>query len=200
VRFISKGNWAFCTGWLCTMTLSAVAMSCKPLALNEGETASLAKQQASSPLNKPTASPTPSASSEQIASDSKQSGASTSESKKLSIEQWFSKKNITTEEIRTVDALLDMIPTFGGPADDPIAAARWASGRLDSIALDGKKLTEIGPVLPLKRLVTITLHDNKLRQEQIDELLASLPNLRTLVIDAGLKCDREKYPKVTCLH
>lgn len=93
-----------------------------------------------------------------------------------------------------------MIPTFGGPADDPIAAARWASGRLDSIALDGKKLTEIGPVLPLKRLVTVTLSGNNFKQEQIDELLASLPQLKTLVIDTGLKCDQEKYPKLTCLY
>ncbi|MEY4064364.1 MAG: hypothetical protein RIR26_572 [Pseudomonadota bacterium] len=173
--------------------------SCKPLTSSESETAA-GRQVITERIQKSSAegdaAPTPSAG----ARDSKQHIDATAASKKLTTEEWFSKKDLTPEEVRTVDALLDAIPSFGGPSGNPTGAARWASGRLDSLSLDGLKLTEIGPVLTLKGLVTLSLHGNKLQQEQIDALLAGLPNLRTLVIDAGLKCDEAKFPKVTCLH
>lgn len=118
----------------------------------------------------------------------------------LSATQWLTKANISAEEARTVDALLKTIADFGGPRDNPVAAAKWAERNMQIAALSDEDLSEIAPILVFKRIVTLTITGNKFTQAQLNELLAGLPNLKTLVKDKHLKCDNIKYPKVVCLE
>ncbi|MBM3380950.1 MAG: hypothetical protein FJY29_00720 [Betaproteobacteria bacterium] len=117
----------------------------------------------------------------------------------LSATQWLTKDKISAEEARTVDALLVTISDYGGPKGDPVAAARWGERNLQIATLGEEGLTEIAPILAFKRIVTLSIPGNKFTQDQLNELLAGLPNLKTLVKDKNLKCDTIKYPKVTCL-
>ncbi len=120
-------------------------------------------------------------------------------SRNLSISQWFSKQGLSAEEIRTVDAILDYIRLSGGPSGDVAAVARFAERKLDVMALDGAELRESAPLLALKSLVHVTLTGNYFSQAQINELISSLPNLRTISIDASVVCPTGLNPRVTCL-
>ena len=113
---------------------------------------------------------------------------------------WFTKKNITAAEAQTVNALLESVEAFGGPSGNPVAAARWAEGRMQVAFLADYGLTEVSPILPFKRIVTLYITGNKLTQEQFNALLENLPNLKTVVKDPYIKCDNIVYPRVTCLE
>jgi hypothetical protein len=118
----------------------------------------------------------------------------------LTATEWLTKQNISAEEERTVNALLRSIADIGGPSNDPTAAARWADKKLQIAVLSDEGLTEVAPILVFKKIVTLTISGNKFTQEQLNQLLAGLPNLKTLVKDKNLKCDNLKYPKVVCLE
>lgn len=120
-------------------------------------------------------------------------------SRNLSISQWFSKQGLSAEETRTVDAILDYIRLSGGPSGDVAAVARFAERKLDVMALDGADLRDSSPLLALKALVHVTLTGNFFSQAQINELISSLPNLRTISIDASVVCPTGLNPRVTCL-
>lgn len=117
----------------------------------------------------------------------------------LTIAQWFSKQGLSPAEIITVDAILESIVSMGGPANNPAAAAVFAERKLDSLSLDGRGISEIGPILAIKGIAHMSISQNNLTQAQFDELLAGLPNLRTLLVDPNIVCRKELNPRVTCL-
>jgi hypothetical protein len=119
--------------------------------------------------------------------------------KGLSVAQWFSKKDLTPEEIKTVDAILDYISRNGGPSGSPEVVARYAERKLWAMSLDGSRLSDIGPILALKKMTHLTLVDNFFSQSQIEELLTGLPELRTILVDDYIQCRPDLNPKVTCL-
>lgn len=118
--------------------------------------------------------------------------------RKLTAEQWFSKKGISAEEARTVDAVIDSIQVMGGPESKPATLARWAERNVQILALDNLGLTEVSPILVFKNVTTLSLSGNKLTQKQIDQVLISLPKLKILTIDSGLNCEVNR--KVKCLY
>ena len=118
----------------------------------------------------------------------------------LTATQWFTKEGVTPAESKTVDALIKSIGDYGGPVNGPVSAARWADKYMQIVSLNDEGLTEISPILVFKKIVTLSMSGNNFTQDQLNELLASLPNLKTLVKDKGLKCDSIRYPKVTCIE
>ncbi|MEY3903033.1 MAG: hypothetical protein RL189_2339 [Pseudomonadota bacterium] len=115
----------------------------------------------------------------------------------LSAEEWLSKKKLSAEEERTVDAILDSMSMYHVNIEKPADLARWATRKLEHVDLSGKNLTNISPILAFKNVSTLHLLGNKFTQRQIDELLRGLPKLKTLVTDEGLNCSANL--KVTCL-
>lgn len=118
----------------------------------------------------------------------------------LTATEWLTKQNITSAEAKTVDAILDSIESFGGPSGSPASAARWAEGRLQVAFLADRGLTEISPILPFKRIVTLYISGNKFTQQQFNTLVENLPNLKTVVKDPYIHCDSISNPKITCLE
>ncbi|MEN9826905.1 MAG: hypothetical protein RI953_2650 [Pseudomonadota bacterium] len=116
----------------------------------------------------------------------------------LSATEWLTKKNISDEEARTVDALLESISTMEGKSGSAESLARWAEGGLRIVLLDGKNLTNISPILVFKNISTLHITGNRFAQPQIDELLKGLPKLKVLALDPGLSCSAN--PKVNCLY
>ena len=162
--------------------LTSLATSCK-------QHSTLGAEQS---VGSPTA--TPGATTEPLASKAKafRSG--------LTATQWLTKQGVTPAESKTVDALIRSIGDFGGPVSNPISAARWADKYMQIVSINDEGLTEISPLLVFKKIVTLSMSGNNFTQDQLNELLASLPNLKTLVKDKGLNCDSIKYPKVTCIE
>lgn len=117
-----------------------------------------------------------------------------------SASDWLTKKDVTTEQSKTVDAILDGIRDFGGPSKAPIDAAKWAERNLQVLALDQRELTDLSPLLAFKGIITLSLTGNNISQEELDKVISHLPNLKTLVKDKGLRCNKEKHSKLTCLE
>ena len=159
----------------------ANVFGCKPQNISESASVSMPSQPGETPVAHPTA------------------GNVSEPRSGLTIAQWLTKDGVSEDEARTVDVILANIISFGGPANDPKKAARWAESNLNVIGLDGEKLTNISPLLAFENITTLGLTGNKFTQAQINELLASLPKLRILSIDPYLSCNKETYPKVTCL-
>ncbi|NBW81095.1 hypothetical protein EBR21_05010 [bacterium] len=116
----------------------------------------------------------------------------------LSATEWLGKKNISEEEARTVDALLESISIMDRKSGSGESLARWAESGLQIVLLDGKNLTNISPILAFKNISTLHITGNRFSQPQIDELLKGLPKLKNLVLDPGLNCSAN--PKVNCLY
>ncbi|MFZ9519026.1 MAG: hypothetical protein ACO3A4_00970 [Silvanigrellaceae bacterium] len=130
------------------------------------------------------ATPTPSTTSNQV--------------RQLTAMEWFSKKNVSVEEARTVDALLQSVVVLENKSGSPESLARWAAGGMKVAVLDGQNLTNISPILAFKNISTLHITGNRFDQSQIDELLKGLPKLKVLALDKGLTCDAN--PKVTCMY
>ncbi len=116
----------------------------------------------------------------------------------LTLTQWLTKQNISTEESRTVDAILENITEIELRKGEPAELARWADKNLQVLSLDDKNLTDISPILTLKNISTLSIVGNKFTQSQVDELVTGLPKLRNLLTDRGVSC--RANPKVTCLQ
>jgi len=114
--------------------------------------------------------------------------------------QWLTKEEVTPAESKTVDSLIKSIRDFYGPVHNLNSTANWAEKNMQIVYLNNERLTEISPILVFQKIVTLSMPGNNFTQDQLNELLASLPNLKTLVKDKGLKCDSIKYPKVTCIE
>ncbi len=114
--------------------------------------------------------------------------------------QWLTKEEVTPAESKTVDSLIKSIRDFYGPVHNLNSTANWAEKKMQIVYLNNEGLTDISPLLVFKQIVTLSMPGNNFTQDQLNGLLASLPNLKTLVKDKGLKCDSIKYPKVTCIE
>ncbi len=176
--------------WVGCLALSFVALvGCKPSQVSES--ASLGRDSIT-PTPMPSQEPEDQSPQEKLNRPAYRTG--------LSLTDWFTKKNISAAEAKTVDALLDSVEGFGGPSGNPVAAARWAEGRMQVAFLAGYGLTEVSPILLLKRISTLYITGNKLTQEQFNALLENLPNLKTVVKDPYITCDNIMYPRVACLE
>ena len=114
--------------------------------------------------------------------------------------QWLTKEEVTPAESKTVDSLIKSIRDFYGPVHNLNSTANWAEKNMQIVYLNNEGLTDISPLLVFKKIVTLSMPGNNFTQDQLNGLLASLPNLKTLVKDKGLKCDSIKYPNVTCIE
>lgn len=191
-RNLKNSNLTRLTRLMSSLSISFLALGgCKPA--QQAKTASQTEDANS--RTAPVASPTPRTEEQSAQEKLKVAPYRTG----LTATEWLTKKNISDAEAKTVDALLDSIESFGGPSGNPTAAARWAEGRMQVAFLADYGLTEISPILPFKRIVTLYVTGNKLTQEQFNALLENLPNLKTIVKDPYIVCDSIAFPKVTCL-
>ena len=118
--------------------------------------------------------------------------------RQLTAVEWFTKKNISVEEEKTVDAIIEILRKDEGRTESPENLARWAERNLQILMLEGQKLSNISPLLALRNLSTLSIIGNSFRQSQVDELVRGLPKLRNLVTDPGVSCRANL--KVNCLQ
>jgi Leucine-rich repeat (LRR) protein len=117
--------------------------------------------------------------------------------RQLTAGEWFAKKNISSEEARTVDAIIDSLKVTEQRDGTPDNLARWAEKNLQVLSLDYQKLSNISPILAFKNISTLSIVGNSFGQPQVDELVRGLPKLKNLLTDQGINC--KANPKVICL-
>jgi predicted nucleic acid-binding protein len=162
-----------------------LAAACKPQS-NSGELSVSAKT-----------TPTPVAS-PQTQGPQVQSSQIEVKSRRLSAVEWFTKQNVTAEEERTVDAIIESLRNVDLREGTPQSLALWAERNLQVLQLDDRKLSNISPILAFRNISTLSIVGNSFSQSQVDELLRSLPRLKNLLTDRGISCRANS--QVTCLQ
>ena len=101
-----------------------------------------------------------------------------------SFQDWLKYEDITEEQQRTVDAIFE-VSTYLGIEKNDKGANKIANGQI--LDLGNMNITNLDPVLSLKRLSTLYLLPNPLSQEEINKLDV-LTELDQLIIPTKLKC------------
>ena len=101
---------------------------------------------------------------------------------------WIDYEQITEEQQKTIDTIFENVSFLGDMTDRKKAAKKVAE--IEILDLGGSKITNLDPVLSLKRLSTLYLMPNpELTQEEIYKL--DKLSLSQVIISKKFKCPKQ---------
>jgi len=116
-----------------------------------------------------------------------------------SLTDWLSGKGNTEEENETVLEIRLSVEMVGGPRKEESSrsAAVWAEKKLDVLSFNSKNPVSLKPLLALPNLRVLDIQNTNFTQEEVDEVIPQLKNLKTFVPSEKIICP--SIAGITCI-